>query len=62
MSYNLDQYFITHPHEYDPKRLYSQNNADWQYRVDHDRMRKERLARLREQAFGAAGQDGVIAG
>src|SRR5580704_16115880 len=49
MSYNLDKYFIQHPHEYDPKRLYSQNNADWQYRVDHDRMRKERLARLQGQ-------------
>ncbi len=49
MSYNLDQYFIQHPHEYDPKRLYSQNNADWQYRVDHDRMRKERLAKLQAQ-------------
>ena len=46
MSYKLDQYFIQHPHEYDPKRLYSQNNADWQYRVDHDQMRKERLAKL----------------
>ena len=49
MSYNLDTYFIQHPHEYDPKRLYSQNNADWQYRVDHDRLRKDRLNRLREQ-------------
>ena len=49
MSYELDKYFIQHPHEYDPKRLYSQNNADWQYRVDHDRMRKERLAKLQAQ-------------
>jgi Xaa-Pro aminopeptidase len=48
-GYSLDKYFIQHPHEYDPKRLYSQNNADWQYRVDHDRMRKERLARLQAQ-------------
>ncbi len=49
MSYNLDQYFITHPHEYDPKRLYSQTSADWQYRVDFDRLRKERLEKLRAQ-------------
>jgi Xaa-Pro aminopeptidase len=49
MSYILDTYFIGKPHEWDPKRLYSQTGADWQYRVDYERMRKDRLARLREQ-------------
>ena len=49
MSYKLDTYFIGKPHEWDPKRLYSQTGADWQYRVDYERMRKERLAKLREQ-------------
>src|SRR5712692_8553359 len=49
MSYTLDTYFIGKPHEWDPKRLYSQTGADWQYRVDYERMRKDRLSRLREQ-------------
>src|SRR5215470_10090391 len=49
MSYKLDTYFIGKPHEWDPKRLYSQTGADWQYRVDYERMRKDRLSRLREQ-------------
>jgi len=49
MSYNLDTYFINKPHEWDPKRLYSQTGADWQYRVDFERLRKERLAKLRGQ-------------
>ena len=45
----LDTSFIGQPHEWDPRRLYSQTGADWQYRVDFDRLRKERLQRLREQ-------------
>src|SRR6266852_6344131 len=49
MSYTLDTYFIGKPHEWDPKRLYSQTGADWQYRVDYERMRKDRLSKLREQ-------------
>src|SRR5947207_10159730 len=45
----MDISFIGQPHEWDPRRLYSQTGADWQHRVDFDRLRKERLARLREQ-------------
>ena len=45
----MDISFIGQPHEWDPRRLYSQTGADWQYRVDFDRLRKDRLARLREQ-------------
>src|SRR6202045_4103586 len=49
----LDTSFIGQPHEWDPRRLYSQTGADWQYRVDFDRLRKERLAKLREQMVAA---------
>ena len=43
MGYELSTNFIHKPHEWDPRRLYSQTGADWQYRVDFDRMRAERL-------------------
>ncbi|MEK6534163.1 MAG: Xaa-Pro peptidase family protein [Thermodesulfobacteriota bacterium] len=49
MGYELSTNFIHKPHEWDPRRLYSQTGADWQYRVDFDRMRAERLQRTREQ-------------
>jgi len=49
MSYKLDTEFIGKPHEWDPRRLYSQSGADWQYRVDFERLRKDRLQRAREQ-------------
>jgi Xaa-Pro aminopeptidase len=49
MGYELSTSFIHKPHECDPRRLYSQTGADWQYRVDFDRMRAERLQRTREQ-------------
>src|SRR5260370_10547511 len=49
----LDTSFIGQPHEWDPRRLYSQTGADWQYRVDFDRLRKERLAKLQEQMVAA---------
>ena len=45
----LDTSFIGQPHEWDPRRLYSQSGADWQYRVDFDRLRKERLEKLQQQ-------------
>lgn len=45
----MDTSFIGQPHEWDPRRVYSQTGADWQQRVDFDRMRKDRLQRLREQ-------------
>ncbi len=49
MGYELNKEFIQKPHHWDPRRLYSQTGADWQYRVDFDRLRKERLQRTREQ-------------
>jgi len=49
MGYDLDTYFIEKPHHSSPRRLYSQTGADWQYRVDFERLRKDRLARTREQ-------------
>src|SRR5580658_3037640 len=41
--------FIGKPHEWDSRRVYSQTGADWQYRVDFDRLRKDRLQRVKEQ-------------
>jgi len=49
MGYTLDTSFIDKPHEWGPRRVYSQTGADWQYRVDFDRLRKDRLQRTREQ-------------
>src|SRR6202051_5248039 len=43
----MDTSFIRKPDEVDARRLYSQTGADWQYRVDFDRLRKERLEKLR---------------
>jgi Xaa-Pro aminopeptidase len=48
-GYSLDTSFIQKPHHWDPRRMYSQTGADWQYRVDFERLRQDRLARLREQ-------------
>jgi Xaa-Pro aminopeptidase len=48
-GYALDTTFIGKPHEWDPRRLYSQTGADWQYRVDFERLRKDRLAKMQEQ-------------
>ena len=45
----MDISFLGKPHEWDPRRLYSQTGADWQYRVDFDRLRAERLEKLRVQ-------------
>src|ERR1700674_3461771 len=45
----MDTRFIGKPHEWEPRRVYSQTGADWQYRVDFERLRKDRLQRLREQ-------------
>src|SRR5215470_12052920 len=45
----MDIRFIGRPHEWDPRRVYSQTSADWQQRVDFDRMRRDRLQRVREQ-------------
>jgi hypothetical protein len=43
----MDTRFIGQPHNWDPRRLYSQTGADWQMRVDFERLRKERLQKLR---------------
>ena len=45
----MDTSFIGKPHEADPRRVYSQTGADWQQRVNFDRLRKDRLQRLRDQ-------------
>src|SRR6516165_7117458 len=45
----MDIRFIGRPHEWDPRRVYSQTGADWQQRIDFDRMRRDRLQRVREQ-------------
>jgi Xaa-Pro aminopeptidase len=49
MGYKLHTEWIGKPHHWDPRRLYSQTGADWQYRVDFERLRKDRLQRAREQ-------------
>ena len=41
--------FIGRPHEYDARRVYSLTGADWQERVNFDRLRRDRLARAKEQ-------------
>jgi Xaa-Pro aminopeptidase len=41
--------FIGRAHEYDPRRVFAQTGADWQERVNFDRMRKDRLDRAKEQ-------------
>ena len=46
---HMDIRFIGKPHEWDPRRVYSQTGADWQQRVDFSRLRQDRLQRLREQ-------------
>ena len=38
-GYELDTSFIQEQHHTNPRRLYSQTGADWQYRVDHERLR-----------------------
>ena len=48
-SNGMDLSWLGKPHEYDPGRLYSQTGADWQYRVDFDRLRKERLVKLQAE-------------
>ena len=48
MGYKMDISWLGKPHEWEPQRLYSQTGADWQYRVDFDRLRQERLARTRD--------------
>lgn len=49
MGYELETDFIGQRHEWAPRRLYSQTGADWQYRIDFERLRQERLQRVRDQ-------------
>lgn len=44
----MDLSFIGKPHEYDPRRVYSTTGADWQDRVNFERLRRERLQRAKE--------------
>jgi len=48
-GYDLDTSFIREEHHTNPRRLFSVNNTDWQYRVDHERLRHQRLARARAE-------------
>ena len=41
--------FIGRPHEYDARRVYSLTGADWQERVNFERLRRDRLAKAKEQ-------------
>jgi hypothetical protein len=45
----MDDSFLNSPHYTDPRRVYSQTGADWQQRVNFERLRRDRLARMREQ-------------
>jgi Xaa-Pro aminopeptidase len=44
----LDHSYIKYPHHWSPRRLYSMTGADWEARINFDRMRRERLARAKE--------------
>ena len=48
-GYELDTSFIQEQHHTNLRRLYSQTGADWQYRVDHERLRRQRLERIRAE-------------
>jgi Xaa-Pro aminopeptidase len=48
-SSRINRSFIGGLHEADPRRVYSQTGADWQYRIDFERLRKDRLEKVREQ-------------
>ena len=45
----MDTSFLGKPHEWDPRRVYSQTGAEWQQRVNFERLRKDRLKRLQDQ-------------
>ena len=45
----MDIAFLGKPHRNDPRRLYSQTGADWQMRVDFDRLRRQRLEKLQAE-------------
>jgi len=45
----MDIAFLGKEHRNDPRRLYSQTGADWQMRVDFDRLRRQRLEKLQAE-------------
>ena len=45
----MDIAFLDGPHRNNPRRMYSQTGADWQMRVDFDRLRKDRLKKLQAE-------------
>ena len=45
----MDDGFLNKPHHMDPRRVYSQTGTDWQQRVNFERLRDDRLQRVREQ-------------
>ncbi len=45
----MDTSFIGAPHAWAPRRVYSQTGADWQQRVDFERLRTDRLQKVRAQ-------------
>jgi Xaa-Pro aminopeptidase len=49
MGEGMDLSWIKTPHEYEPRRLYSNTGADWQMRVNFDRMRQERLQKAKDK-------------
>ena len=49
MSYELDHSFLGKPHHLLPRQMYATPGVDWQYRVDYERLRKQRLERARAQ-------------
>lgn len=62
-GYEMDTTFLQEDHHTNPRRLYSITGADWQLRVDHERLREERLARARvEMANDDLGALVVFAG
>ena len=44
----MDDSFLNRPHYTDPRRVYSQTGADWQQRVNFERLRQDRLRQARE--------------
>ena len=45
----MEKGYLKIPHQYDPRRVYSQYGTDWQERVNFDRLRRERLQRVRDK-------------
>ncbi|MCL6450436.1 MAG: Xaa-Pro peptidase family protein [Acetobacteraceae bacterium] len=45
----MDTEFLGKPHHYEPRRVFGQSAVDWQDRVDFSRLRRERLARVRQK-------------